>query len=413
MIAACPPVWLFLWAAPRRVEVDVLAGIAATGTRAAAVNLTGFVVDVGTLAGLRRDVATIGSFVSAGIVGTVTVLQMALRCVASAIVFVAGVTAALAETVRGSIGVAGLDADVVDGLGCVAFGHRDLLRFGTSNAQADIPDADSLAGQQPLPCFGGLTGEVLNVSTFCGPLDLHPSERFARDDRDALGLGSWIVQNPLESDDCVLRLNHHLTHVDQREMLVRAASKLSVGNVSFSFECIDCRLGEEPTYDDCHQVERRVGGDSKSRSHAFHLGSPAYQRVARNLKNLPALITADVLKTAVWTHRLFSAPVDSSVVSGVRILKGHLLSRPLAEHGEVTSTIGAATIDRMVTGSLGATVGWHSALLLGWMRNQPQHLTSICLYRLYRGLVPNLDASMETRGADGLNSDASTTHGEA
>lgn len=36
-----------------------------------------------------------------------------------AIVLVAGVTFAFAEAIRGSVRICGLDADVVDGLGCV------------------------------------------------------------------------------------------------------------------------------------------------------------------------------------------------------------------------------------------------------------------------------------------------------
>ena len=158
MIAACPLPRSFLGTTPRRVEVDVLAGVTAASTRSTAVNLTGFVIDVSTLASFRRDVATIGRFVGTGVMSTVAVLQMALCRMVGAVVLVAGVAFALSEAVRGSIRVAGFDAHVVDGLGCVAVGHFDLLRSAMSNARAEAAGTGNAnlkrAGSKPTKCGG-------------------------------------------------------------------------------------------------------------------------------------------------------------------------------------------------------------------------------------------------------------------
>lgn len=135
MIAVYPLPWSFLGAAPRRIEVDVLASVAAASTRSAAVDLTGLVVDLGALASFRRDVTTVGWFVGTGVVRTVTVLKMALRCMLGAIVLVARVAFAFPKTVCGSIGVAGLDADVLDGIGRALVGHDDLHGSEPVNAR--------------------------------------------------------------------------------------------------------------------------------------------------------------------------------------------------------------------------------------------------------------------------------------
>lgn len=197
-----------------------------------------------------------------------------------AIVLVAGVTFALAKSIGRSIGVAGLDADVVNGLGCVALGHRNLLLSGKLNAQADTLGADPSCGQQPLPRFRWLPTEVLNVSASCSSLDLHSCKRLARDDRDALGFSRVVVQDPLEPADRLLGLDQHLTHVDQGEVLVRTALELALSDVARLFERVDVRLGEKPAYDDCHQVECRVGGYRKAWGHFSLILSERYQSVA-------------------------------------------------------------------------------------------------------------------------------------
>lgn len=117
---------LFLRSAPRCVEIYVFTGITTPNTRSTAVNLTGFVVDVSALASFRRYVTTGGRFVSTRTFGTVTVLQVALRCVVGAVVLVARVAFAFAKTVCGSIGVARFETDVVDRLGCILVGHDGL-----------------------------------------------------------------------------------------------------------------------------------------------------------------------------------------------------------------------------------------------------------------------------------------------
>jgi len=126
---------LFLRSAPRCVEIYVFTGITTPSTRSTAVNLTGFVVDVGALTGLRRDVPTVGRLVRTSVLGTVTVLQTTLGGVIRAVVLVARVAFALAEAVRGSISVARFNADVVDRLGCVLVGHDGLHGWRFINAR--------------------------------------------------------------------------------------------------------------------------------------------------------------------------------------------------------------------------------------------------------------------------------------
>lgn len=117
---------LFLRSAPRCVEIYVFTGITTPSTGSTAVNLTGFVVDVGVLARFRGNVASVGRFIGTSVLGTVTILKMTLGCVIRAVVLVARVSLALAEAGRGSIGVARFEADVVDGLGRVRVGHDGL-----------------------------------------------------------------------------------------------------------------------------------------------------------------------------------------------------------------------------------------------------------------------------------------------
>ena len=124
-----------LWGAPRGVEIDIFAGIATTSTGSATVDLAGLVVDVGPFASFRRNVTTGGRFVSTRIFGTVTVLQVALRCVVGAVIFVAGIARAFAKAVRGSISFARFEADVVDRLGRVVVGHDDLRVWNAVNAR--------------------------------------------------------------------------------------------------------------------------------------------------------------------------------------------------------------------------------------------------------------------------------------
>ncbi len=94
---------LFFRSTSRSVEVNVLAGVPATCARTTAVNFPGLVIDVGAPAGFWRDVASVCSFVGTGVASTVTVLQVALRCMVSAVVFVAGVAFAPAEAIRGPV----------------------------------------------------------------------------------------------------------------------------------------------------------------------------------------------------------------------------------------------------------------------------------------------------------------------
>ena len=135
MIVACPLPWLFLGTAPRRVEVDVLTRIATARARSAAVHFAGFVVDVGTLAGLWRYIATVSGLAFTGLRCAVTVLQMALSGMIHAVVFIAGIAVAFAEAIRGSIGGAGFDADIIDRFGSILVIHGDLLRSKSVNAQ--------------------------------------------------------------------------------------------------------------------------------------------------------------------------------------------------------------------------------------------------------------------------------------
>ena len=121
--------------APRGVKIDIFARIATTSTGSATVDLPGFVVDVGTFASFRRNVTTGGRFVSTRIFGTVTVLQVALRCMVGAIVFIAGIARASAKAVRRSISVARFEADVVDRLGRFVVGHDDLRVWNATNAR--------------------------------------------------------------------------------------------------------------------------------------------------------------------------------------------------------------------------------------------------------------------------------------
>lgn len=180
MIAAYSSPRSILGAAPRRVEVDVLACVAAASTRAAAVNLAGFVVDVSTLAGFRWDVAAVGRFIGAGIVRTVTVLQMALRCMVGAVVLVARVALALAEAVRGSISVAGLDADVVDRIGRALVSHDDLHVSKIVNAR----QAENRQMSSQLEIFSNRTGAETMVrgpkaSTKIKRVPKSPAQRIA------------------------------------------------------------------------------------------------------------------------------------------------------------------------------------------------------------------------------------------
>ena len=81
---------------------------------------------------------------------------------------------------------------------------------------------------------------------------------------------------------------------------------------------------------------------------------------------------------------------------------------PAAKHDQVLRTFSSGTVDRMVTSSLRATVGRHSALLLKWMNNQSRNLTSIYLDRLSKALVPIWRTSPEDRAVNRSGSSAFT-----
>ncbi|MGC5796989.1 hypothetical protein [Sphingomonas sp. NFX23] len=257
-----------------------------------------------------------------------------------------------------------------------------------SNAQADMPGAEPLASQQPLPSFRGLAAEELHVSPFCGSLDLHSRKRFARDDRDALGLGSVVVQDPLEPGNRFLRLDQHLSHIDQGDVLIGAAQKLAMGNVSGIFERVDVGLSEEPANGDRHQIERGSCGYSEARGHTYHLGLSAYEIVACNLKNLASAITVKRSAADVSAPRLSPAAAHSFVATGFRSPEVDLISCPTGKQVEIARAFGGGTVDRMARSSLRAAVGRHSALLLKWTNNQSQNLTSIYLDRPDVDLVP-------------------------
>ena len=246
----------------------------------------------------------------------------------------------------------------------------------------------SLLGKQPFSRLGRVAAEVLNVAPFCGPLDLHSRECLARDDRNALGLGSRVVQDPLKPDDGFLGLDQHLANVDEGKMLVPSAPKLAMRDVAGVFERVDVRLTEKPAHGDRHQVERGCRGYSEARGHAYHLGLSAYEIVACNLKNLASAFTVKRSAADASAPRLSPAAAHSFVATGFRSPEVDLISCPTGKQVEIARAFGGGTVDRMASSSLRAAVGRHSALLLKWTNNQSQNLTSIYLDRPDVDLVP-------------------------
>ncbi len=303
-----------------------------------------------------------------------------------AIVLVAGVTFAFAEAIRGSIRVCGLDADVVDGLGCVALGHRDPLLSGKLNAQADTPGADPSSGQQPLPRFRGLPAEVLNVSASCSSLDLHSCKRLARDDRNALGFGRVVVQDPLEPADRLLGLDQHLTHVDQGEVLVRTALELAMSDVARLFERVDVRLGEEPAYDDCHQVECRGGGYREAWGHFSLILSERYQSVAPTPPITGSQKRGEI--SSRMGHLVVSLRCFTAKSIHADIGDPDFAPRPAGKQIEVPGLI----FTRQITGSVQAfqrmAIRRHSPLLHDYNSDQARCLILIYSNRTYKSLVP-------------------------
>ena len=95
-----------------------------------------------------------------------------------------------------------------------------------------------------------------------------------------------VVQDLLEPNDSLLRLDKHLAHIDEGQVLVPPAPKLAMRDVPGMLKRIDVRLCEEPAHGDCHQIKRGSRGDSEARGHAFRVANPAYESVAANLGNL-------------------------------------------------------------------------------------------------------------------------------
>jgi hypothetical protein len=138
----------------------------------------------------------------------------------------------------------------------------------------------SSARQEPFPGFRGIADEVCGVATLCCALDLHASKGFAHDHRNPLRLGGRVPQNGLKAGYGFLGLDQHLAHVDQREMLVWTAPKLSMSDVARICERVDVRLAEEATHGDRHQVERGGRNYREAWGHRSFVYLPAYRSVA-------------------------------------------------------------------------------------------------------------------------------------
>lgn len=116
-------------------------------------------------------------------------------------------------------------------------------------------------------------------------LQLQAGKRSRDHERDTLRRGGWRSQNLLEFGDGVLRLNLHLAHVDEGEVLVGSTTKLAVSQVPCSDEASNVACREEAAQLHSHQVQRSV--DSNRKRSWLHNGLVPARRFRIGLRRRP------------------------------------------------------------------------------------------------------------------------------
>lgn len=86
--------------------------------------------------------------------------------------------------------------------------------------------------KQPSFCGDRIVVEVTGATARRSTLDLKTCKRLGHDKRDTLRLAFRLGQHGGESLDDILRLNLHVSNIDESKMLVGTAAKLPVGIVA-------------------------------------------------------------------------------------------------------------------------------------------------------------------------------------
>jgi hypothetical protein len=145
------------------------------------------------------------------------------------------------------------------------------------NLTADV----LLRCQQPPAGARYVPEEILYVSMLCCSFDLHACQCLTDDNRNAFRSCRWVIKYPLKSRDCVLRLDQHIAHIDESEVLIAHTPKVSMRCIARGFKVVNFPLREKATDMDRDEIQSRCGVDRKMRSHFATVKCPGYQRVAR------------------------------------------------------------------------------------------------------------------------------------
>lgn len=110
--------------------------------------------------------------------------------------------------------------------------------------------------------------EIVRRTAFSRALDLQSGEGFRHHEGDALRSRFRGGQHALKLSYGCLRLDLHGANINEGEVLVRAAAKLTMRSVTGLYKARDISTLEKAGHGDAHQMATNINVDGKLSAHA-------------------------------------------------------------------------------------------------------------------------------------------------